>query len=509
MKSYLKTITALAALAVMTLGNTGCAVVDHQIAKNDLEKTTNDVESQYALAARSPISPRVTDSEGVWVNKHSVTTREDHLPAAFRSDVGISFAGKSSLKDVTTLITRSTGMRISFAPDVVAEATAPLLNAGFVSDCEMRALLDRITSQADMSWRYSEGSVEIYRFETKVYQLAIIPGITTITSSASNKNESGQASTGGAASSGQEAKYTTTTDMWKGINDDLKGLVGKDSAYSVSQSSGTLTVTGRPQVQSAVSSYVKNMNAMRTRQVMVEVHAYTVEVDNSRDFGMSLSNVFSNLNTGLGLTAVTAATAATGVGLLTAALSPSSSSKWANSKVVLSALSTLGNTSVAAEASGMVLSGESLPINQLHEVTYLAQVSSTANSNASPTVSLTPGTTSEGFSMQVTPTIVGGDFISIVGAIDISTINKLTTYTSGGQSITAPDRSTGSIPLKMGLKSGETYVFGLRQNTSSVNDSGLAGTSILATPFGGDHSSSVARKSIVVTVTPYIINPAN
>jgi type IVB pilus formation R64 PilN family outer membrane protein len=489
----------------IVLAFSGCAVVDHELAKRDTKRTSNTVEAQFEAAAQTPVVARVAETNGVWVNKRSISTKEEHLPAAFRSDIGLSFAARASLKDMTALISRESGIRFAFAPDVVKEAEAPLLNAGFSSAGELRALLDRVTAQANMSWRYNEGSVEVYRFETKVYQLAVLPGVTTFSGTVSNRNTSGTGAT--ASTSGQDTKYEIKQAFWAGVKDDIKGLV-QGGSYSVSETNGTVTVTGTPQVLVGVASYVKNMNALHTRQVALDVRVYAVDVNSGNDFGLSWDLVFSNLKNGLGVTGQNPVTlpSVNGLGLLSAVLGPSSSSKFANSSAVVNALSSIGNTTVAAESSQMVLAGETVSLNSLHEVSYLAEITSTPVPNAQPTIALKPGTVTEGFAMTLTPNIISGDFIQLAGSIDIASLGAFSKQGPSDNQITTPDRTTRAIPLRVGLKTGETYVFGLRQNTSDVSDSGVGGTSILATPFGGQHGSKESRKTIVVTVTPHIIN---
>jgi len=497
-------ITVLMAVSCVCLLVGGCAVVDHTSAQAKLEKINDEVDKRYQLAMQPPTASRVEENEGIWVSKRSLAFREDRLPSIFQNEIGLSFGARSSLKDITGLITRETGIRFGFAPDVVKESGSPLLIAGFNSTSALRELLDNITAQADMSWRYNEGSVDIYRFDTKVFQVAALPGDTILTSSVSNRNSAGAGTT--TTASGQDSKYTAKLDFWTGLKNDIKGLV-QNSAYSVSEANATVTVTGTPQVLAGVANYIKNLNALRMRQIVLEVHVYKVDIDNGRDFGASLSSVFSNIKNSLGVTLSTPATLSTGLGVLTSALGADSTSAWAGSRAVITALSTVGTTTIAAESTQMVLSGESAAINSLREVTYLAEVTSTQNANAAPSIALKPGTITEGFAMTLTPTINGGDYVLIGGSIDISTIDKLEVQSSGGQSITTPNRTTGSQLVRIAMKSGETYMYALRQNSSGAMDSGVLGTSVLATPLGGQHNSKSSNKTLVITMTPYIVNP--
>lgn len=504
-----KSLIGLCAALVLS----GCAVVEHEKAKDAAETTHRGVDSQFHDAMRQPAAPRATVNEGVWVNKRSVSFKEEHLPALFRAQLGLHFADRASLRDVANLVSRETGLRFAFASDVQGEASAPSLNAGFSSEEDLRSLLNRVTAQQNMSWKYNEGAVEIYRFDTKVFQLAVLPGVTEFTSQVSNKNSSSATNGSGSggneseSSSGQDARYSVKLDFWKGLKDDIRGLV-KDGSYSVSEMNRTITVTGTPQVLDAVDSYVQNLNAMKMRQVAIEVRAYAVEARSGRDFGLSWEAIYSNLAKDIGVTASTPVPANIGLGMVSAVLGPTSSSRWANTSFVVNSLSTLGNTTVAAESSQVVLSGESLSVSSLRKVGYLAEVQTSNVPNSGTQTSLKQATETEGLAMTLTPSVINGDYVQLYGVIDMSSIDKFNEISSGGQTIQTPDVSTRSMPIKIGLKSGETYVFGLRQNAATTSDSGVLGTSTLLTPFGGQHGSNESRKTMIVTVTTHIINPS-
>lgn len=483
----------------------GCAVVDHQVAKYKLENHAETVEGRMSLAMQPAASPRAMESEGVWVNKRALSVREEQLPAVFRSPLGLAFGGRSSLRDVTNLISRETGLRFAFAADVQQEAATGFLNAGFQSEEDLRSLLTRVTAQQNMSWKYTDGGVEVFRFDTKVFQVAALPGSTEFSSQVSNKNNSGGGSGSSQASSGQDSRYSVKLEFWKGVRDDVRNLVAS-GAYSVSETNGTVTVTGTPQVLASVETYIKNLNAMKMRQVALEVRAYSVEMSAGSNFGLNWEAAYARMSQGLNVTAVTPP-ALNGLGAITAVLSSSADSRFAGSQIVASALSSMGKTSVAAEASQLVLSGESVPVSSLRKVSYLAEIQTSAVANAATQTSLKQASETEGFAMTLTPSIVSGDYVQIAGTIDLASIDRIVLNGSGGQQVQSPEVSTRSLPIKVGLKSGETYLFGLRQNIANVDDSGLLGASTLLTPLGGNHGSKETRKTIVVTVTARVVNP--
>ncbi|MEJ6002647.1 type II secretion system protein GspD [Paucibacter soli] len=507
---------SIIAFVASTLG--GCAVVDHTIAKYEGQAKASDVNRQFDAVVQPVASQRVIESDGIWVNKRSVSLKEAQLPAVFRSALSIGFETRSSLRDVTNMVSRETGLRFSFAPDVLKDVEEKILNAGFRSEGDLRQVLNLLTAQQNMSWKYRGGSVEIYRFDTQVFQIAVLPGTTDMSAQVGNRNSTGGSggaaggSTGAtsSASAGQDLKYAVKLDFWKGLQNDIKNLMsrdGKDGSFTVSESTQSITVTGTPSTLAAVESYVKDLNATRTRQVALEIRAYTVDTTSGRDFGMKWDLAFTKMAKDLGITSALPGGTNTAAGTLTAVLGKGSTSPFAGTQLMLNALSTLGNTNVAVESSQMVLSGEAVPVNSMREVNYLSEVTTSSVPNAGTQTSLKQSTVTEGFSMTVLPIVLSGDGILLKGVLDVSSIDRIEEASSGGQTIRTPQRSSRSLPMSVHLRSGETYIYGLREALANFQDSGNTGTALINTLTGGQHSSKESRKTIFVTVTPHIVNP--
>lgn len=494
-----------AALLVATFAS-GCAVTEVHQVRAQAEDKASAVAERAQEVFQKPTAPRVVDSDGIWVSKRAVLVKEEQLPAVFRSQFGITLAKPSSLADLVNLLSRETGLRFAFAPDVQRESVTPLLNAGFTNEDDLKTLLNRVTAQANMSWRYRDGSVNLYRYETKVFNIAALPGTNEFASTTSSK--SGDS---GKASSGQDLKYNFKLDFWQSVTNDIKNLLqaDKDAAYTVSNT-GSVTVTATPQLLAKVEEFVKGTNASQMRQVSLLVHAYDVETKKGADFGLQWKAIYSNLNKDLGVNMTTpAASPTTPSGVINAILGPATGSMFANSQLVLNALSSAGVASMSAEAAQTVMNGEPLMVTSQRRVGYLSEVQQTVtgSTTAASQVSLKQSSEVEGYTITLTPRVVGGDYVQLMGVIDMASILGFNKAESGGQSIQTPDTTTQSLPIRIGLRSGETYVFAVRQNASNGAGSGIAGSSILAAPLGGNHSAKQSERVTLVTVTAHVINP--
>src|SRR5205085_6535083 len=154
----------------------------------------------------------------------------------------------------------------------------------------------------------------------------------------------------------------------------------------------------------------------------------------------------------------TAAVTAEGVGNLVLTAPANSASRWAGSQAMISALSTQGRVTELTSASVVTLNNQPVPVNVGRRVSYLAASATSQTANVGSTTSLTPGTVSTGFSMTLVPHIIDGQELLLQYAIDLSSLLRIKTISSGGSSIEAPDVSTSSFLQRVRLKSGETLV---------------------------------------------------
>lgn len=508
-----KLVSLFAGLLVLAVLG-GCATESHTQIRKDAEEKSGAIDKSFQVQQVKRSS--ASDSSGVWVNKRSVTIHETVLPAIFRQPLKMRFDISMTLSKVVYALSRETGLRFTLAVETRQDAQNNIAFGGYASDGSLKQTLDELTAMANMSWRYREGAVEIYRIDTKVFEISAAPGNTEFIYSSTNKAAQSNASStsssgavGGATTgSGQDYKTTVNLDFWGGVSRDLKNLLTPAGRFSISEAGSTITVTDAQEGLAAVETYVRDMNAKRARQVAIAVGVYSVETTNGNDYGVDWTAVYNNVSRGVSLQLLSNQVTPSGAGTIGAIIGANSSSPWAGTKALFSALSKEGRATVVTEISRIVMNGEAIPINNLREISYLAEITTNSVPNAGTTNSLKPGMVTEGFSMTMAPQILAGDTVNMMAALDFAFVDKFSLETSGGQTIRTPERSTRSFLEKFSVKSGETYVFGFRQNQNAANDAGFGGTGVLATLAGGSRNSNASNKTIVVTITPTILNAA-
>lgn len=381
------------------------------------------VASTAAAWAAPARQTSAMETDGVWVNKRSIAVRESVLPASFRQRLSMTLDVSMNLSQVVYAISRETGMRISLAPETVADSAKPLTLAGHKFNASMREVLDQITSMANMAWRYRDGAVEIFRMDTQVFEVAGAPGTSGFTHSVPGINGTVITTT------------STQKDYWSSLEAGVKSLLSPAGKVSVSMESGTVTVTDSLEGVASARAYIREMNARRSKQVAMAVSVYSVESGSAGAKALSWDSINKTLLSH-GATAHMVASGETAFGaILPAGFDSSEGAR----RTFVGALQAAGKTTVIADSSRMVLNGESAPISSLRG----------------------GAAAKEGVVMTMAPTIFGTSTVQMVASFDFA-------YAEAGL-------STRSFIEKFSVQSGQTYVFGFRQGDGARQLGGASG----------------------------------
>ncbi len=490
----------------------GCASTAYEHSKEGSLATAKVASAAAEQMMRQPAeagaSRRVFDSPGFWVNKRAIEVRDENerLPALFYSEVRLTHHPRASLRDVITILSANTGLRIAIAPDMQAEAGGPLLNQGFQSATTLKGLLDQLSAQQNVSWRLRNGVIEIFRYDTRVFALAILPGATEFSATLGSSNA--LSAGGSSVSTGQKVTTGAKTNFWDGVRAEIAQMLTAQGKAVVSESGGTVTVTDTPQALNAIESHVRGINEARTRQVMVSVQIYSVDANTKDNYGINWQAFYTSLSQGYKLNLVSGPAPSVGGGnAQLGVILDSGSARWGNTQAVLSALSSQGHTTLVTSSSQVGMSGDVYPVSVIKEQAYLASVSTTVTANAGTQTSLTPGVTTAGLSVTTVPVVLNGESLVLQNTVEFSTIDAINSVSSGGSTIQTPERTVRSVVNKVSIKSGQTLLLtGFQQTQNGFERSGAGSAdSDTALLTGGVRNANAARRTLVVLITPYIV----
>lgn len=381
----------------------------------------------------------------------------------------------------------------------------------------LTGFLNLVAAYYGISWKAHAGGLRLYLLESRSFRVAALPGDARLASSVdagantagSNGSGSGNGTAGaGATQSGASSNSTGLSfsglSVWTAIEAAVRQMLGAGGKVVASPATGTLTVTDTPAVLERVAQYLDEQNRSLNRQVSVHVRVLSVELEEGERYGIEWDLVYARL-AGAAPFAIglrSAAVTAEGVGNLVLSAPASSSSRWAGSQAMISALSTQGRVTELTSASIVTLNNQPVPINVGRRVSYLAASATSQTANVGSTTSLTPGTVSTGFSMTLVPHIVDGRELLLQYAVDLSSLLRIKTISSGGNSIEAPDVSTSSFLQRVRLKSGETLVVaGFDQDNLSAVAQGVGHPE---NTLLGQRSGNGKRSMLVILIQPTI-----
>ena len=493
---------------------TGCASVGHP---GRAIRTTERREQRLAIrASREGRFRPVTLHAGYYFGKGQPVRapRAAHWPAFFDEPV-VWITHHLYLEQVAGRLSRLTGLPVRLGAILAEQQGANanpvtqkslLLQSGRILKIAyhgtLAGLLDVVAAHFGLSWRFRHGAIRLFRYESRVFPLDVLPGAVStalVLTNQSNLGSTGSTTGGSSETSSQVVSQVQDNHFWKSVQANVQAMLTKHGQALVNEEAGVITVIDRPMILRRVGRYLASLNRSMQREVSVVVRVYALDLTNSELRGFSLNGVFQDLSKNYGVTFAGAApaTSVAGAASLSATILNTATAgigQYAGSQFLAQVLDTYGHVSLMTQGSGIAIQGQPLPIQVTKTVGYLASAESTPSTLVGASTALTPGQVTTGFSMIVVPRILSGGKLAMQYAIDLSTLNSLTTIDSGGESIQVPSVSSQRFIQRVLMRSGQTLVLAGFEQVSDARqgDQGL---------LSWFRSGSGQRKMIFVTLT--------
>jgi len=404
-------------------------------------------------------------------------------------------------------------------------------------DGPLRGLLDQFAQSARLHWRYFEGRVEFFLYETRHFYVNLPMGKRVITSSISS-SASGGGEGGGSSDTGslsiemdglQVDAYNVITRAVAAIlmeddgTTDLLGTGETDVQVSELASSGSsggsssddnkrganrvvvapemgmVTVTAQPTALDRVADYIEQINRRFSRNVMIDVKIYDVTIVDGAATGFSATELARRVR-GLGADLIGGVN---GVGILRNAATrdlgtnPNTST---NMNAMLTALRSFGRTSLVQSGQVMAINGQPAPLQIATERSYISSVTTQPNTTAGGIV--VPGTTtyetakiSEGLTANFLPHMLADNRILLQYQL---TSRALLTLRPGpdGSGIQLPEISSQTVQQQAFVRDSEAIVlFGFGNERGAAN-----GSNSLAVNHSRDADQNRTLRVIVMQI---------
>lgn len=496
-------------------------------------RTTQAIEKTSVITKKSAEISRSHDS---WISLRSVKRVEDRLPAEFYRNFSME-RNFSTIADIAERITFLSGISVSLAPDVLQSlqsATTPQTTSASPASPQsmpmpgglmppamigaatgnaeqinvsyngtMQGFMSMICARLGLSWEYKNGSIFIFRTTTKTFTVYALPGDTSLTASISNQGGSGSGQSSGTSNSQQNAGVTfSSLSVWTALESSVKGMLSSQGKMSIAPATGTLTVTDVPYIVQRIESFIAEQNASMSRQVAINVRVMTVSLNDSDNYGINWNMVYDNLSSIVGATFTTEIAPVPNSASLKLSVLSSSSSVIHGSSAIINALSQQGKVSLVTSADTTTLNNQPVPVQVGQQTAYLASSNTTVTPNVGSTTTLSPGSVTTGFSMNLLPHLLDQGRLLLQYAINISTLDQLVTVSSNGSSIQTPEISTRNFLQRVAVRSGETLVLsGFEQDINSTIKTGVGRAD---NALMGSTNGKRKKDIVVVLITPVI-----
>jgi type IVB pilus formation R64 PilN family outer membrane protein len=428
------------------------------------------------------------------------------LPSEFEQDGSIvmTFARPVTMPEFMRMLQAVTGLRAS-APSSSDESATVLF---MPSDGEQVAggrvvwqgrLSDLLNQAADVfgaDWNFNGGTLRFAQQITRTFMLHSLASELSVTGSV----KSGQSESG---SNLPEVEVSSTESMkvWSEIQEAIATITGENGKASFSPSTGSITVSGTPEVVRRVEAYLNQQNAMRLRRVAVAVKVISVTTTDVLTLTADLTGVINKaFGNRTSLRSVGDATSGLTLGILNAPGGVDSTTNFSTDTLVSNLAAVKGVTKAAISHSGalVTLSDQPAPLQVGSQRSYVKRVTTSDGD-----VSIEPGTVNTGLMMTVLPRIVEQNKILMRLSVAISGLVEIVTFGPSGSQVQLPEISTTGFLQNAVVTSGETMVLtGFEKGSDSSVDEG---SPVVPYITGGTKKADRSREVTILMITAEIL----
>lgn len=230
-------------------------------------------------------------TSGTSAEKVSTITGPQSIPVKERLYT-LSFR-KADIREILTVLSRKSELNIIVDPDAKGEVTVDLKEVTITKalDCLLNPLGLEYKKEANFIW-VSPVKMQTRRF-TLNYLITERGGSGTVSGSA---GEGGGGEGEGPQSTGAfiTVKTSDTSDLWKEIEECLKGISSGKGRLVINKMSGFIIATDFPQNLARMSEFLETIEDSAQRQVIIKANIIEVVLSDEYQMGIDWSAVFNH-----------------------------------------------------------------------------------------------------------------------------------------------------------------------------------------------------------------------
>jgi len=335
----------------------------------------------------------------------------------------------------------------------------------------------------------NNGILHVSYYETRTYNLDFVNSSKT----GSNKVDSTNSDID------SQYKFEFWNKILDNVNTILKNINPTSKPAVLDKEAGVLTVTGNKKQIERIDKYIKKIMNRLTRQVLIDVKIYSVELNKNHSTGINWQKLTLSLD---GITNLTTRN-------LFGSTSIFKQNQF-NINGFINFLHQYGKVITISNPKIVTLNNQKAMLNVGKTINYQIE-NVTTDSNGNIVKSYTPGNVFVGLTLDITPQISNDDYITLNIAPELSNLvdpTQLEAIANGTRNF-PPDTQTKNLLSAVKLKDNQTLVLGgiITQDTS-INKTGvpvLEDIPIIGNAFKGS-TTTKSKSELIFVITPHIID---
>jgi len=399
------------------------------------------------------------------------------------------------------LVTQRCGINIVYKDEIAKKILEEKMPYVRIKNYTLRQILDLILTQKGIFYTLKNNTLELSYFKTKSFKINFI-----------SSSRSGQSNL-----DATDSKVTNTYsfDFWSKIEAQITDLINSnfllDPNYNLIQNAkitpfkpiidrntGVIVVTGTMKQLNAVKKFVNNLMHNLTKEVLIDVHIYSVELSKSHQTGIDWSQLSVSLTK-------------TGVPLRGKYIGGSESifnSATFSISGLLNFLSQNGNVNSISNPKIVTLNNQKAIISVGDNIYYKYASKVVTDQNGNPTSEYTVDSKFVGVVLDITPQISDNGEIILSIEPKLSKFRDVTQLTNTNRGM-PPDTIEDTMLSVVKLKNNETLVLGgliTDDKSLSVNGVPVLKEIPILKYFFSSRDKITTKKELVFVITPHIIN---
>jgi type IVB pilus formation R64 PilN family outer membrane protein len=491
----------------------------------------------FQAAARQirPTTPLMTEDTSVRFTSSSIGLEKKGILPPHIQNITVRYPGRHNLATIADILSRTLDVVVLMTPDALlppqaapnaapagaANAAAPAGAANAAPDNMLRlsrlaqdagaarlnltpeqvntyelnysgtlaGLLDRIASQAELSWTFEDGRIVFRRTVTEYFFVKVLPGAVKSSSSFST-------SMGGSAS---KVDSEIGGDLWEALKTTLPLLLSPSGKFQLDTKLGMVTVRDSVRNVKEVARYVEQINQLFMRQVNIQVEIVQIDLNNESQNGIDWGRISRSLANSTTLLS-------TGPAFNSGSTTPGSIGLFrGGSEFLFKALERYGRVSNMYSAVVNTMHRQPVPLSVTNTRTYLRGINpGTPASGTTPATSptLSVADLNTGFNFSFVPAILDSNRVLLESAISISAQRELLQFATGtGDNVSViqqPNVDNFQNIQRVSMALGETLVllgYEYEEARNTVTD-------VVRNQLRGSRLALRNKKTVIILLTP-------